>query len=295
MVAAGVRGILITTPMVGEANLGALAALLARDRDVMVVVDSLSGATALEARLQRSRMTARVLIDVDVGMTRTGVPAQRDALRLARRVAASDRLELAGVQCYSGMVQHIGAYDQRVRRYRAELALLESILGGFRREGLPLKIVSGGGTGTFDIDRKLGLFTECQAGSYVFMDVQYNEVELLRKAPKPFRTSLFVQSMVLSRNHPGSATIDAGFKSLAMDGPVPLVQSGAPRDAIFQFYGDEFGKLTWSGKSKRLPLAKKVELVTPHCDPSVNLHNFYHCVRGDRLIDIWPVDARGTL
>jgi D-serine deaminase-like pyridoxal phosphate-dependent protein len=295
MVAAGVRGVLITSPMVGEAKLDALVALLRRDGNVMFVVDSLAGVAAVESRLQRSRMTARVLIDVDVGMGRTGVPNLRDALRLARRVGASNRLELLGLQCYSGMVQHIEAYATRVRRYRAELALLEAILDGFKREGLQSKIVTGGGTGTFDIDRKRGLFTECQAGSYVFMDVQYNEVELVGKAPRPFRTSLFVQSMVLSRNHPGSATVDAGFKSFAMDGPVPLVQSGAPGDAIFQFYGDEFGKLTWSGKSKRVPLAKKVEFVTPHCDPTVNLHNVYHCVRGNRLVDIWPVDARGAL
>ena len=125
------------------------------------------------------------------------------------------------------------------------------------------------------------------------MDVQYNEVELLRRRPLPFATALFVQSMVLSNNHRGSATVDAGFKSFAMDGPVPLVHAGAPAGAAFRFYGDEFGLLTWPAQSTRLPLATKVEFITPHCDPTVNLHNFYHCVRGDRLVDIWPVDARG--
>ncbi len=102
--------------------------------------------------------------------------------------------------------------------------------------------------------------------------------------------------MVLSNNHPGSATVDAGFKSFAMDGPAPLVHSGAPAGgAKYQFYGDEFGRLTWPAKAKRLPLARKIEFVTPHCDPTVNLHNVYHCVRGDRLVDIWPVDARGAV
>jgi D-serine deaminase-like pyridoxal phosphate-dependent protein len=295
MIAAGIRGVLITSPMVGEAKLDALTALLQRDPSVMVVVDSVVGVKAMESRLQRSRLTAKVLIDVDVGMTRTGVASLHDALRLARRVDASDRLELLGLQCYSGMVQHIDTYAKRLKNYGRELALLESIIDGFKREGLPTKIVTGGGTGTFDIDRERGLFTECQAGSYIFMDVQYNAVELLRKAPNLFRTSLFVQSMVLSNNYPGAATLDAGFKSFAMDGPLPLVQFGAPGDAIFQFYGDEFGKLTWARKSKRLPLAKKVEFVTPHCDPTVNLHNVYHCVRGNRLVDIWPVDARGPV
>jgi 3-hydroxy-D-aspartate aldolase len=295
MVAAGVRGVLITSPMVGSAKLDAVAALLRLDGSVMLVLDSLAGAKALETALKQARLTAKILIDIDVGMTRTGVPNVHDALALARHVDASDRLELLGVQCYSGMVQHIGAYAKRARSYRGELVLLEAILDEFHRRGLPTKIVSGGGTGTFDIDRKLGLCTECQAGSYIFMDVQYNEVEIFDRARGPFKTSLFVQGMVLSNNHRRSATLDAGFKSFAMDGPLPLVHSGAPEGAKFQFYGDEFGKLTWPGRPGRFGLARKVEFVTPHCDPTVNLHNVYHCVRGGRLVDIWPVDARGSL
>ena len=295
MVAAGVRGVLVTSPMAGEAKLDAAAALLQRDRGVMFVIDSLAGARAWESRLRKARLTAKVLIDIDVGMKRTGVSDIRSALTLARHLNASDRLELLGVQCYSGMVQHIDKYVNRAIIYREELVLLETLLNKYRSRGLPTKIVSGGGTGTFDIDREQGLFTECQAGSYVFMDVQYNEVEILRRRPVPFATALFVQSMVLSNNHPGSATLDAGFKSFAMDGPLPLVHSGAPGGAKFLFYGDEFGKLTWRSKSKRMPLGKKVEFVTPHCDPTVNLHNVYHCVRGDRLVDIWPVDARGSV
>ena len=295
MVAAGVRGVLITSPMVGEAKLAAAVALLERDPKVMFVIDSLAGAKALENGLKKARLTANVLIDIDVGMKRTGVSDVRSALSLGRHLDASDRLQLLGVQCYSGMVQHIDKYVDRAIIYREELVLLETLLNQFKSRGLPTKIVSGGGTGTFDIDREQGLFTECQAGSYVFMDVQYNDVEILRRRPLPFDTALFVQGMVLSNNHPASATVDAGFKSFAMDGPVPLIHSGAPDGAKFLFYGDEFGRLSWRGKSKRLPLGRKVEFVTPHCDPTVNLHNVYHCVRGDRLVDIWPVDARGTV
>ena len=295
MVAARIHGVLITSPMAGEAKLDGVAELLQRDAGLMLVVDSIAGAKALEARLGKARLTAKVLIDIDVGMQRTGVSDLRSAIALARHLDRSDRLQLLGVQCYSGMVQHIGKYASRARTYGAELGFLEAILDKMRSLGLPTTIVSGGGTGTFDIDRRRGLFTECQAGSYVFMDVQYNEVELVEQRPPPFETSLYVQSMVLSSNHPGSATIDAGFKSFAMDGPLPQVHSGAPKGARFQFYGDEFGKLRWEESSKRLALGRKIELITPHCDPTVNLHNVYHCVRGRRLVDIWPVDARGAV
>jgi 3-hydroxy-D-aspartate aldolase len=81
----------------------------------------------------------------------------------------------------------------------------------------------------------------------------------------------------------------------SMDGPTPTPAAGAPRGATYRFYGDEFGKITLARKNGILKLGAKIELVTPHCDPTINLHDFYHCVRGNRLVDIWPVDARGSL
>ncbi len=295
MVHSGIKGVLLTSPIAGEPKLHALAGLLAIDPALMVVVDSGTAALALESSLKRSRKTAKVLIDVDVGMRRTGVPDAKAALALARRLRGSDVLDLVGVQCYSGMVQHIEKRRSRERVYSNQLTLLEKILDGFAKQGIPPEIVSGGGTGTLDIDRQAGLFTELQAGSYVFMDSQYQAVELFADVPCPFKTSLFVQSTVLSKNHAGAATIDAGLKSFAMDGPAPAPLRGAPKSAAYQFYGDEFGLLTWRPPEARVKLGRKIEFVTPHCDPTVNLHDFYHCVRGNRLVDIWPIDARGTL
>jgi D-serine deaminase-like pyridoxal phosphate-dependent protein len=101
--------------------------------------------------------------------------------------------------------------------------------------------------------------------------------------------------MVVSNNHRGSATIDAGFKSFSMDGPIPRPAAGAPAAAQYKFFGDEFGKIMFARKRDTLKLGAKVEFVTPHCDPTVNLHSYYHCVRGDVLLDIWPIDARGSL
>ncbi len=295
MVDSGIKGVLITSPLAGEAKLNAFIDMLAIDPSVMVVVDSTAAALALESALERARRTATVLIDIDVGMRRTGVANAKSAFALARRLRGSDVLDLVGVQCYSGMVQHIETLRSRERTYRRQLVLLEQILDGFTKQGSPPRIVSGGGTGTLDIDRRAGLFTELQAGSYVFMDSQYNAVELFADSACPFRTSLFVQSVVLSKNHARTATIDAGLKSFAMDGPLPMPARGAPKSSTYQFYGDEFGLLTWKSPQARADLGKKIEFVTPHCDPTVNLHDFYHCVRGNRLVDIWRVDARGTL
>jgi 3-hydroxy-D-aspartate aldolase len=101
--------------------------------------------------------------------------------------------------------------------------------------------------------------------------------------------------MVVSNNHPTWPTIDGGFKCFSMDGPIPRVARGAPEGAAYEFFGDEFGKIKFAGKQDRLKLGAKVEIVTPHCDPTINMHDFYHCVRGNVLVDIWPVDARGSL
>ena len=295
MIHAGIGDVLITSPIVGEAKLDAVARLAAIARGLIVVVDSLEAVQLLERHMRRAGGTVGVLMDVDVGMGRAGVSDLGQAGKIAARLQVSDSLEFLGLQCYSGIIQHIPKLSIRTRTYGRELRQLEKVIEVLDGQGFTPRIVSGGGTGSFYVDSVRKLLTESQAGSYVFMDQQYNAVELLPASKHPFRTSLFVQSMVLSNNHPGAATLDAGFKSFSMDGPVPVPGRGAPRGSTFQFYGDEFGMLRFPAAARRMRLGSKVEFVTPHCDPTANLHDFYHCVRGDRLVDIWPIDARGTL
>ena len=152
--------------------------------------------------------------------------------------------------------------------------------------------MSGGGTGTHDIDPELGLFTELQCGSYTVMDVQYLEVQAKADSWK-FRSALVVRATVISANHEGSVTIDAGLKCFATDGPRPAFANGVPVGAHYEYFGDEHGRVVFTGSNEQLNLGDVVNCVVPHCDPTINLHDIYHCVRGDMLVDIWPVDARG--
>jgi D-serine deaminase-like pyridoxal phosphate-dependent protein len=295
LIAAGLGDVLITSPVVGETKLGELCALLAAGAEPTVVVDNFGQIQALEIALGPEHKALSVLVDIDVGMKRTGVPTVAEAVRLCNALKFSKNLKYAGLQCYSGMVQHIAGAAERAAVYEAELKHLAAVLLELKRAGLAPSIVSGGGTGTFDIDRRMQLFTEVQCGSYVFMDVEYDAIELFANDAKPFRRSLFVQSIVLSNNHPGRATIDAGVKSFATDGPTPLPVRGAPAGARYDYDGDEFGALIFADPAEQLALASKVEIFVPHCDPTINLHDFLHCVRGNVLVDIWPVDARGSL
>jgi D-serine deaminase-like pyridoxal phosphate-dependent protein len=189
-------------------------------------------------------------------------------------------------------VQHIASYAERQRQSDEALAPLAVLDDQLKAWGATGGIVSGGGTGTFDFDANGGVLNELQVGSYVFMDVQYDECEPAG-AIWPFRPALFVRASVVSANHPEHVTIDAGLKCFATDGPVPRLARGAPAGASYKFMGDEHGMIRFARPGDGLPLGAAVECFVPHCDPSVNLHDVYHCVRGDTLVDIWPIDARG--
>jgi 3-hydroxy-D-aspartate aldolase len=295
MVEAGIPGVLLTTPLAGALKLDLLIGLVGRSPGFMAAVDDPGTVAYLERGLARRRLRLPVLVDIDIGMKRTGVPEVGEAIALMRRVQSSKVLEFAGVQAYSGMVQHITRASDRARVYGRQLEHLKRVLRAAAREGITPSIISGGGTGTFDIDRHAGLFTECQCGSYAVMDVEYQAVELFAGARHPFKTALFVQCSVVSNHHRRLPTIDGGFKCFSMDGPIPEIASGAPRGSSYLFYGDEFGKIKLTAKSPGMALGHKIELVTPHCDPTINLHDYIHCVRGRTLVDIWPVNARGSL
>ena len=293
MVEGGIPGVLITSPVVPPAKVEALVALNARAAGLMVVVDHPDNLAALEAAARRAGTRLCVVIDVDVGLKRTGVDSLQSALALAKAALASDALTLGGVQGYAGHLQHVADFAERKRRSIEALAPLATLRDQLRAWGVAEPIVSGGGTGTFDIDAEAGVLNELQVGSYVVMDVQYHDDVEAGRGGWRFTPSLFVAASVVSANHPGQVTIDAGLKCFATDGPLPRVTRGAPAGATYAFMGDEHGRLVFAASGHTLPLGAVVECFVPHCDPTVNLHDVYHCVRGDSLVDLWPIDARG--
>lgn len=294
MVAGGIPGVHITSPQVTPVKIARLTALNARaEHGLSVVVDHPDNLAALDRAAQAARRPLAVLVDFSAGHGRTGCADEQDLMRLARAAVAAEGLVFRGIQSYSGNLQHI---PERAQRRARALAQLEQLGGMVRRladAGLSVPIVSGAGTGTFDIDPEARLFTELQVGSYIFMDVDYLRALADGRNAPPFETALFVATAVVSVNAPGYVTCDGGLKCFATDGPAPEPVRGAPPGSRYEFFGDEHGKLVLPPGAARPPLGAMIECVTPHCDPTVNLHDFYHLVRGDTLVDIWPVDARG--
>ena len=293
LVDGGIAGILITSPVAAPRAIDRLAALAAHADGLMAVVDHPAVAKRIDAALAAAGATLDVVIDIDPGIRRTGVASAEAAVDLARAITALPRLRYRGVQYYCGSQQHIEAYAERCAAIIERTDYLKSVIAALADAGFAPEIVTGSGTGTHRIDLDLGAFTELQAGSYVFMDKQYLDCDLTGAGDAPFEVALGVDARVVSANHPGLVTIDAGFKSLSTDGGVAVVRRGAPEDARFAFMGDEHSALIASGIGDRLAPGDPVTLTVPHCDPTVNLYDHYHVVSGDTLVAIWPVSARG--
>jgi len=289
----GIGAILITSPVVTERGIARLMALNARMPDLMATCDNAEVASRLAAAAMASGKNLKVIVDIDPGMGRTGIRPGECAVALVKQVAESEALEYMGLQCYAGQVQHMESPNERRDKSLSAMRELGELRDTLSKAGLAPRILTGGGTGTFDIDPDARVLTELQVGSYIFMDRQYNDVWEKPGERTPFETSLFVQTTVISANRDGLATTDAGFKSFATDAGSPAIESGAPPGANYFFFGDEQGGIIYASADVKLKPGHSLRCVVPHCDPTVNLYDRYHAMRGTTLEAVWPVDARG--
>jgi D-serine deaminase-like pyridoxal phosphate-dependent protein len=290
----GIEGVLITSPVVTPTMIERLTALNAKASGLMVAVDDPTNVDALAAAAQKAKKILGVIVEFDVGQGRTGTRSPEAAVALARRAKASPHLLYCGIQAYYGHLQHVPVFADRVKAAETQMARVRALLAALAAADLAPRIVTGGGTGTFDIDPAGKVYTEIQPGSYPFMDREYLEIPVAgAQRPSPFAASLFVQASVVSTHAEGFAVVNAGYKSFATEGGMPRVHAPRLADARYKLMGDEHGGIDYDPKSGSLKLGDLVEFLTPHCDPTINLYDRYHVVRGDTLIDIWPVDARG--
>lgn len=292
MAAAGIPGVVVTSPLVGEDKLARFADLVERARDARTVVDDADAAQALSETLARRGLRAGVLIDIDVGQHRTGT-APAGAGPLAARVAPMPGLRLDGLQAYAGNIQHIVDADERERA----AAAVHSIVRGLRKELAHLlpsePIVSGGGTGTHAFDAGAGVFTELQAGSYIFMDADYGGVQPAHAAAWPFGASLLLHTTVVSAPVAGEVTTDAGTKAFALNGPAPRVVTPGYGDVRYEFSGDEHGRVVVPASVAPPRIGARLACVVSHCDPTVALHDRIYGMRDGVVVETLPIDARG--
>jgi D-serine deaminase-like pyridoxal phosphate-dependent protein len=293
MAGAGIRGLLITTEVVTPHGLRRLVRLCAEAPDTMVVVDHPENVAALEREAAAEGVVVSALVDVDVGNRRTGVAPGAPALALARRVAASPALRLRGLQGYAGHCAHVVGWEARRAASAAALGPLMETRALLEREGLPVAIVAGGSTGTWDIDVALPGLTELQAGSYCVMDLEYRKIggrggEWLTD----FELALTVAATVVSVPTADRAVVDAGLKAFSTDKPFPPEPVERP-GLQYGFAGDEHGRLSLTDPARAPRLGERLELFPPHCDPTINLYDRIYACRGERVEAVWEITARG--
>jgi D-threonine aldolase len=298
LAAAGVDDLYISNEVIDPAKLARVAALAARTR-LAIAVDSLVGVERLAAAVKSAGATIDVFVEVDVGHGRCGVPPAA-AGELAQQVVAhgppEGGLVFAGLQAYHGAAQHVRSAAEREAAAQHAASQARAAQAAIGALGIACPLVTGAGTGTFAFDVASGVWGELQAGSYLFMDRDYADNDAATGAPR-FEHALFVKSRVVSRGA-AHAVIDAGHKSHALDsGPPRLWQ----RSGTWANGGDEHGIVRPApDEAASLPaLGETVWLVPGHCDPTVNLHDRYVCVRGGLVAGvveaIWPIEARGCV
>ena len=301
----GVHDITITNQVIAHPKLLRVARLAAHLQTqggrLALAVDSAEGIQRLAEAMAQAAPQARidVLVEIDVGQGRCGVPPGAPALALAQAVARLTQLRFAGLHAYHGRAQHLRSAAERREAIAAAVQAARHTRDLITAAGLPVPLVTGSGTGTLVHEAASGVFGELQAGSFLFMDADYARNE--REPAQPaFEHALYVKTQVVSVRDT-HAVCDAGHKSHAIDSGLPTVAL-LPADRTLRYAngGDEHGLLYADAPDARLPsLGHMLWLIPGHCDPTVNLHDFLIGVRGglatgtvERII---RVDARGAL
>lgn len=292
MAAAGIPDILITSQVVGRNKLVRLIQS-AQTANIMVVADNEDNISDLSSAAQTGGKPMDVLIEVDIGQGRCGVPPGPEATRLARLIAETKWLRFRGLQGYQGLIQMTADFDQRQAQVELALEKLMDTANHLERASIEIDILTGGGSGSSIIDSALGRYSELQPGSYVFMDSRYRHAQWPGGAPCPFENALTILGTVISRPATDRAIVDVGYKAASSDGG-PIMVAGN-MDAEFSFAGDEHGQLFFPGGTCPLALGDKVTFLPSHCDTTVNLYDGYIVTRDGLVEDVWEIAARGRV
>ncbi len=291
LVAGGVHDVLIANEVVGRAKLQRLAAL-ARQAKVAVCADDADNVRDIDAVARDFGVVIDVLVEVNVGGNRCGVDSGEPALRIAQAISACKNLRFSGIQAYHGAAQHVRGVEERraaiasaVDKARATKALLQ-------QHGIACPKITGAGTGTYLFEAASAVYDELQPGSYIFMDADYARNDWTESGIPRFEHSLFVWTSVMSRPAADRVIVDAGLKASSVDSGMPRV--AGVEGAEYVKASDEHGVVQLA-QGKKLALGDKLKLIPGHCDPTVNLYDYYVCVRNGRVEALWPITARGAL
>jgi D-serine deaminase-like pyridoxal phosphate-dependent protein len=283
MVEGGIGDVLVSNEVVGAPKLARLAALAKKAR-IGICVDSAEGL----AQLKAAGADVDVYVEIEVGMKRCGVPPGKPAVDLARAIIASN-LRFSGLQAYHGRAQHLRTLEERHAVIAAAAEAVRMTKDLLKKSGIACPTVTGAGSGTYMFEVQSGAWDEIQPGSYAFMDADYARNEWAAPLPR-FEHALFVLTTVMSRPSPALAVVDAGLKASSVDSGLPGLWQRP--GLTYTHASDEHG---WVEGTEAPRLGEKLLLVPGHCDPTINLYDWYVCVRRGAVEALWPITARGAV
>jgi len=289
MCGAGIQHVLWTKQPASVNNIARAVALSKRDSTFMFVVDDPTVLSWVEEAAAAENARVRLAVSVFAGMNRQGVENGQPAVELAQRVASSKRATLEGFMAYSGGAAHTKGWETRRKKSEEDLAGARETVALAKKSGLPVNIVSGGSTGTYNIDHANGL-TELEAGSYVFMDTNYFAIggKDDSETYSDFKGALTVLTTIDSKRHANQATIDYGNKAMLRTTDkvkgMPWIQV-TPQ-------GAEYGGLVWKDGDRDLKIGERVEIYCSNLDTSTNCYDRYFVAKGDQIVDVWPIMGR---
>ncbi len=277
---AGIENILIANQIVDKKKIYDLASL-ALNCTLTVCVDNEENVRNIESAAASLGSVVHCLIEYEIGMKRCGVAKKEEVAKLARLIMDCPHLAFDGIQAYAGHISHEVSTEQRYNLTQANFLKIKELLSYLLEQGIAVKILSGGSTGTSLIKADMGLYTELQAGSYLFMDSTYRDLDL------PFKNSLFILATVVSVNDK-ITVVDAGVKSCGIDQGMP----DCVGFTVSHIVASE-EHLQLHDPSKKFKIGDKVLLVPGHCCSTVNLHEKLYFVNDGKVTRRVAVTARG--
>ena len=290
MIDAGMHGILWTRQPAGPNTISRVVALAKKDPTFMTVVDDPIIVDQLDEAARAAGTTVKVVVDNDVGIGRQGVKPGQEAVELSERVMKAKNLKLAGLMGYSGRASHTHGWRKRKQVSEEAVGLLLESVSLCRRAGIPVEIVTGGSTGTYNIDSEIKGMTELQAGSYAMMDSRYKNIggKDGDEAYDDFGVSLTVLTTVISKHYPNKVSIDAGNKSATQKTDEV---KGRP-DLTVARAGAEYGSLRWEDADPEPKLGDQFELITSNLDMTTNYYDRIFVCRRDQVVDVYSILGR---
>jgi D-serine deaminase-like pyridoxal phosphate-dependent protein len=283
---AGIREILIANQIVGRTKIARLVELAKRAAP-MVAVDSEENVRMLSKFAATAQVEIRVLVEVNIGLNRCGVQAGAPALALARLIVSLPGIKFEGLQGYEGHLVDLRSETERAEKTRAALGPLVETRRLIESAGIPVNIVTGGGTGTYTMTGDFPGVDEVQAGSYAAMDWYYSDIR------PEFQQAMSILATVISRPTPEKAVIDVGRKGIGGEFGPPRVKS-IPGASVSSFGSEEHTSISLPPGS-RVAVGDQLEIIPSHGCTTSNLYREFLVYRNGVVEDVWPIEGSGQL